>query len=247
MIENRLTEKATRFYETILTQLNRSGIEFMIGGAFAVFHYSGIFRMTKDIDIYCRSTDYPALLQFFDRLGLETELTDIRWLAKVYNEDGLFIDIIFNTVNNLGKVNDQWFDEADRGRLFKQEVKFISVEELIRGKLYVQNRERYDGADINHLWLRYGPGINWHKLKEMIEPHWHLLLAQMINFQFVYPYDFYDILPHDIFEELLDRARQQYEMPPVKVRVCRGPLIDQTQYQTDIKEWDYKSYTIKTT
>lgn len=247
MIENKLTDQANHFYEAILAHLYESGIEFMIGGAFAVFHYSGIFRMTNDMDIYCRSTDYPALLQYFDQLGFKTELTDIRWLAKVYNEEGLFIDLIFNTVNNIGKVDDQWFEEADSARLFNHDVKFISAEELIRGKIYVQNRERYDGADINHIWLQYGSKINWHKLKNKIEPHWHLLLAQMLNFQFVYPHDFRDILPRDIFEELLERAKEQYEMPPVKVRVCRGPLIDQTQYQTDIKEWDYKSYTIKTT
>ncbi len=241
-----MNKTAEDFYECILGHLAQSNIEFMIGGAFAVFHYAGISRITKDMDIYCRSTDYPALLNYFSELGFQTELTDIRWLAKVHNEDGFFIDIIFNTVSNMGKVDDQWFVEAKKAELFNHEVLIISVEELIRGKIYVQNRERYDGADINHIWLRYGKHIDWWKLKELIEPHWHLLLSQMINFQFVYPHDFKNILPQELFEELIKRAQEQYEMPPVKVRVCRGPLIDQTQYQVDIKEWDYKSYTITT-
>jgi hypothetical protein len=30
------------------------------------------------------------------------------------------------------------------------------------------------------------------------------------------------------------------------VRVCRGPVIDNTQYSVDVKEWGYKSFTIKT-
>lgn len=246
MIENKIAKEAELFYENILALLHKSGIDFMIGGAFAVFHYAQIFRLTKDMDIYCRSSDYPQLLQYFEKLGFGTELTDVRWLAKVHSKEGFFIDIIFSSVSNMGKVNDQWFEEAVPGKLFNHEVKFISAEELIRGKIYVQNRERYDGADINHIWLRYGHKIDWQKLKSLIDPHWHLMLSQMINFQFVYPHDYPNILPRDIFEELLERAKQQYQMPPVQVRVCRGPLIDQTQYQVDIKEWDYKCYTIKT-
>ena len=29
-------------------------------------------------------------------------------------------------------------------------------------------------------------------------------------------------------------------------KVCRGPIIDQTQYAVDIREWHYKVTTIKT-
>lgn len=246
MAVGHIYDHAEDFYDHILEHLYKTGVEFMIGGAFAVFHYSGISRITKDMDVYCRSTDYPALLQYFADQGFHTELTDVRWLAKVSNGDGFFIDIIFNTVSNMGKVDDHWFTEAQTATLFNHEVLIISAEELIRGKVYVQNRERYDGADINHIWLKYGNKINWKKLNDLIEPHWHLLLAQMINFQFVYPHDFKSILPQELFEQLLARAKEQYEMPPVQVRVCRGPLIDQTQYQIDIKEWDYKSYTITT-
>jgi hypothetical protein len=42
------------------------------------------------------------------------------------------------------------------------------------------------------------------------------------------------------------RAHEQYEIPPAFEKVCRGPMIDQTQYEIDIKEWNYKTYTIKT-
>ena len=42
------------------------------------------------------------------------------------------------------------------------------------------------------------------------------------------------------------RAYEQYDLPPSLEKVCRGPVIDQTQYMIDIKEWDYKVTTIKT-
>lgn len=234
------------FYKEILQHLEHSGIPFLIGGAFGVFHYSGVFRNTKDLDVYCKPQDYPNLLRYFSDQGFQTQLTDVRWLAKVYGKNGAFIDIIFDTVNNMGKVADTWFDEAQVVSIFEQQVKVISAEELVRGKLYVQNRERFDGADINHIWLRYGRKMNWDKLLELVEPHWHLLLMQMLSFQFVYPFDYKNILPETLFKSLLDRAREQYELPDQMVRVCLGPLIDQTQYEVDIKKWNYKTYTIKT-
>jgi hypothetical protein len=68
----------------------------------------------------------------------------------------------------------------------------------------------------------------------------------MLIFQFTYPHDYRDILPKELFDQLIKRAADQYELPPCLEKVCLGPLIDQTQYEIDIKEWDYKSYTIKT-
>jgi hypothetical protein len=46
-------------------------------------------------------------------------------------------------------------------------------------------------------------------------------------------------------DELLDRARQQIDLPASIAQVCRGPIIDQTQYEVDIKEWNYRAQTMK--
>src|SRR5690606_12458675 len=108
------------------------------------------------------------------------------------------------------------------------------------------NRERYDGADINHLCLRWGDRLDWKHVLERLYPHWHLLLAHIILFQFVYPYDFPNIIPRWLFDELMTRAQEQYELPPQAERVCRGPMIDNTQYSVDVREWNYKAYTIIT-
>lgn len=234
------------FYKEMLQHLKTSKIPFLVGGAFALYHYTGVYRETKDLDIYCRPSDYPGLLQYFASRGYETQLTDVRWLAKVFSSHGAFTDIIFDSVNHMGKVTDHWFHEAQLLTLFEQEMQVISAEELIRGKIYVQNRERFDGADINHIILRYGRKLNWDKLAESLEPNWHLLLIQLLSFQFVYPYDYPHIIPRELFEKLLRRAEEQYMLPQQVVRVCRGPLIDQTQYEIDIKHWNYKTYTIKT-
>lgn len=236
---------AQNFYKEALTLLNESGAKYMLGGGFAMFQYTGIYRHTKDLDIFCKSSEYPKIMKYFSDHGYQTELTDVRWLAKIYKGNH-FIDIIFDTVNNICTVDDTWYAHATEGVIYDVPVKYIPAEELIWCKIYVQNRERYDGSDVNHVFLRYGKQLDWERVLFRLDQHWHLLLAQFIQFQFVYPADFHHIIPKEMFDELMERARMQYDLPSPVEKVCRGPIIDQTQYAVDIKEWNYKVTTIKT-
>jgi hypothetical protein len=143
-------------------------------------------------------------------------------------------------------VDDAWYENSVESMVYGVPVKIIPAEELIWCKLYVQNRERFDGSDINHIILKHGKELNWKRLLSRIDPHWHLLLMQLLQFQFVYPSEYRDIIPEWLFEELIRRAQEQYHLPSPYEKVCRGPIIDNTQYEVDIKEWNYKSYTIMT-
>ncbi len=238
-------KEAHAFYREALDLLIESGVPFMLGGAFAMFHHTGIFRDTKDLDIFCKPSDYPRILKFFADKGYETDLYDVRWLCKVYKGE-YFIDIIFDTVNNICTVDDTWLEHATRGNFVGVDVRLLAPEELIFCKIYVQNRERYDGADVNHVILKSGKDLDWKRLLRRLDPHWHILLAQLLQFQFVYPSEYHDIIPRWLFDELMRRAHEQYDLPPAYEKVCRGPMIDQTQYEVDIKTWNYKTYTIKT-
>src|SRR5690606_39864283 len=86
--------EAHRFYREALLLLHESGARFMLGGAFALFHYTGIYRDTKDLDVFCEPGEYPKILKYFAAKGFHTELTDTRWLAKVFKGE-YYIDIIF--------------------------------------------------------------------------------------------------------------------------------------------------------
>jgi len=237
---------AQDFYLSVLNELREHNLSFMLGGGFAMYHYTGIERDTKDLDIFCKPSEYPKILKLMSDKGYQTELTDARWLVKIFQDDD-YIDVIFDTVNNICRVDDSWYEHAADGIYDGVPIKYIPAEELIWCKIYVQNRERYDGADVNHLMLKHGKKLDWKRLLFRMDPHWHLLLGQILNFQFVYPADYHDIIPKWLFDELMERAAEQYDIPPAVERVCRGPVIDQTQYETDIKIWNYKVSTIKTT
>jgi hypothetical protein len=244
-ISEQENKQALEFYREALQLLQESGARFMLGGAFAIFHYTGIFRNTKDLDVFCPVSDYPKILKFFASKGFRTELTDIRWLAKVFKGE-YYLDIIFDTPNNVCRVNEEWLQHAHQADFMGFNIKILSPEEMVWCKIYVQNRERFDGADINHLLLKQGKNLDWKRLANNMEHHWHLLLSQLLSFQFVYPSEFHEIIPKWLFDELLGKALEQYELPNPLEKVCRGPVIDQTQYEIDIKEWGYKTCTIKT-
>jgi predicted nucleotidyltransferase len=239
------TEKqiAHDFYRDALKLLNEDGLQYLIGGAFALRNYTGIYRDTKDLDLFCKAGDYPKILKLFALNGLKTEVTDSRWLAKAFRDD-YFIDLIFNTVNNLCPVESSWFEHAHNGELYGVPVKYVAPEELVWCKIYIQDRYHYDGADVNHIILKKSKEMDWPRVINRLDQHWHLLLAQFLNFQFVYPSE-RETIPKWLFEELLDRSRSQYELPLPLEKVCRGPYLDHTMYNTDIIEWDYKIITVK--
>jgi hypothetical protein len=134
-------KEAQAFYSEALGMLRDSGADFLLGGAFATFHYTGIYRDTKDLDVFCRSVDYPRILKYFAAYGYRTELHDVRWIAKVFSGE-YFIDIIFDSVNNICRVDDSWFQYAQEGEFAGIPVKFLAPEDLIWCKSFVQNRER---------------------------------------------------------------------------------------------------------
>ena len=235
-------EDQIKFYKEALELLNKNNVPYLIGGAFAIRSYTGISRNTKDIDLFCKAGDYQHVLKLFVDNGLKVEVTDARWLAKVF-KDGYFIDIIFNTTNNLCAVDDSWFTNACQSSLFGLTVNCVAPEDMIWCKTYIQDRGRFDGADIYHLILKRGKDMDWNRLQKRLEQHWHLLFAHLLNFQFVYPTD-RDIIPRWLFDDLLRKAKEQFDLPPSENKVCLGPIIDHRSYEVDIREWGYKVVTL---
>lgn len=232
------THRAERFYGTALEHLARRGIPYLIGGAYAMREYAGIFRDTKDLDVFCRPADAPRVLRVLGRAGYRTEMTDAVWLAKAFHGDH-FIDVIFSSGNGLCRVDDTWFRYARDVQLFGRAVKLIPPEELIWSKAYVQTRTRYDGADIAHIIRQHGTTLNWQRLLERMEPDWEVLLLHLLNFRYVYPSE-RAAVPRWLMWDLWARVERQLRDPPPRERVTRGPLLAPYDYAVDTVEWGYR-------
>lgn len=240
---NKITieNSAEEFYAKALKFLLQTGTPFLVGGTYAFRSYTGITRETKDLDLFCKAGDYPRFLEALKTAGYKTEIVDARWLAKAW-QDKHYIDLIFATRTHLQSVDDTWFIHAPEVSIFGEKVKLIPPEELIWSKSFVQHRNKYDGADVNHLILCKGKSLDWKRILSHMEAQWEVLFAHILNFRFVYPSE-RGIVPKWLMEELISRVKQQLTMPIPKDKVCRGPLLTSNEYEIDITQWRFKGIT----
>jgi hypothetical protein len=225
---------ADLFYRRVLDALHASGIPFLVGGAYAFHHYTGIGRHTKDLDIFIRRCDYEALSAALRQAGHEAELTFPHWLGKIHS-NGVYIDLIFSSGNGVAEVDDAWFEHAEQAQVLGRTAKICPAEEMIWSKGFIMERERFDGADIAHILRARGDRLDWPRLFRRFEPHWRVLLAHLVLFGFVYPAH-RDLVPVGVMDELIERLRREIHSPPPQGEVCGGTLLSREQYLSDIEE-----------
>jgi hypothetical protein len=235
MVKNSATRA---FYRRVLTILQREAIPFVVGGAYALRHYTGIVRQTKDLDVFLLERDSQRALTLLSEAGYYTEMTSPIWLAKVFGKSA-FVDLLFCSANGLVAVDEEWFAYAEPARILDLNVQICALEELIWSKAYVMNRDRYDGADIAHLVRAQGHAIDWHRLLQRFGEHWAVLFSHLILFDFIYPAE-QDRIPRWVRRECLRRTQHAVETPRDEKPICRGPLLSRDQYQIDLDEWNYQ-------
>jgi hypothetical protein len=212
-----------------LRALNASRVPYVVAGAYAFFEYTGVFRDTKDLDIFLRRRDLEGALAALGGAGFRTELLDPVWIAKGYRGPW-FVDLIFSSGNGVAVVDDAWFEHARPGEVMGEPVLLAPPEEMIWSKAYVCERERFDGNDVAHLFRACGAGMDWPRLLARFGADWEVLLAQLVLYRFSFPSERSQV-PGWVMEELLGRASRSVEEGDWEQRVCRGTLLSRVQYQ----------------
>jgi hypothetical protein len=234
--EGPLTPQTEAFYREVVTTLNAAEAPYLVGGAYALEHYTGIARATKDLDLFVRQEDLRAMFPLFQSIGCRTEIPFPHWLAKAHRDDDL-IDLIYSSGNGIATVDGEWFRHATTGDLLGLPARFIPVEEMIWSKALIMERERFDGADVLHLIRARSAEMDWTRLLARFgDHHWPGLLAHLVLFGFVYP-GARDLVPAKVMDELLGRLERQKSAPVTDPRVCRGTILSRAQYLVDIEEW----------
>lgn len=226
------------FYYRTLIAMNEANIPFLIGGAYALERYTGIWRDTKDLDLFIHPDNCERGLRALAAVGCYTELTFPHWLGKAYCGE-YYADLIFSSGNGTARVDDLWFQHAVDANLLGIPVKLCPVEETIWSKSFVKERERYDGADVAHLLRACADKLDWQRLLWRFDRHWRLLYSYIVLFGFIYPSDRSKI-PRWVVRELAQRMAKETEAPPPAERVCQGTLLSREQFLIDIRQWGYK-------
>jgi catechol 2,3-dioxygenase-like lactoylglutathione lyase family enzyme len=242
-MDSAIDEESKKFYRHALGLLTDSNIPFLVGGAYAFAKFTGIERHTKDFDIFIKRGDYERISAVLATAGYKTDLTFPHWLGKAYHGDS-FIDLIYSAGNGVAVVDDVWFEKAEPGTVLEMPLMLIPPEEMIWSKGLIMERERFDGADVNHVIKARGDRMDWRRLIDRYGPHWRALFAHVTLFGFAYP-SHRSQVPAWVIEELTGKLLDETKQPDADEKVCYGTIISRQQYLHDIDVWGYEDARLR--
>ena len=232
-----IPEEERGVYRRALETLNSAGIPYIVAGAYAIYEHTGIYRKTKDLDLFFEPASVPAAAAALRAVGFTTRLEDSHWLAKA-TIGPHFVDLIFGMGNGVARIDEGWIRYSRPGILAAAPVQIAPAEELLWHRLFINERHRHDMSDVLHLILSRGTALDWHRIVERTGEHWPLLLAQVITFNYVYP-GYRANVPEWVVNELLERAHTGNDPRTSDVEYTRGPLISRFSFSIDVREWGF--------
>jgi hypothetical protein len=229
-----LSPEQEQLYREILILLNRCGIPYAVSGAFALQQFTGIWRTTKDLDVFLTAANASAALDLLHSEGFRCEVCDPVWLAKAHR-DGYFVDFITGMSNGAITVTDSWIERSTPATVLDVPSRTLAAEELLVSKLFVTRRERFDGADIAHIIFASKGALDWNRVTTLTGDHSEILLWALQLYQYIYPAQS-AYVPAALWTKLIDQLRFEALNPDPHARF-RGSLIDENMFAIDVNEW----------
>lgn len=235
-----IPEAERDIYKRALQALNEAGVPYVVAGAYAIYEHTGIYRKTKDLDLFCEPAHVVDAMRVLRGAGFRARLEQSHWLAKAL-DDPHFIDIIYGMGNGLAFIDADWYAHSSPAILAATQVRVAPPEELIWHRLFINERHRHDMADIVHLILLKGNRLDWDRLIRKTGEHWPLLLSQLQMFRYVYP-GYAAQVPDRVMRELLRRAQERADARDLEGEEAvqtRGTLISRFSFAIDVNEWGF--------
>jgi hypothetical protein len=232
-----IPEEEREVYRRALEALNAASIPFVVAGAYAIYEHTGIYRQTKDLDLFVEPAVVISAARALHDAGFVLRLEELHWLAKGFVGEK-FVDLIYGMGNGVALIDEDWFRYSRPGVLAAQPVHIAPAEELIWHRLFINERHRHDMSDIVHLLLCEGDTLDWTRLLSRVGEHWPLLLAQLQMFSYVYP-GYRSHVPAWVPEQLIERARADIGRDEEDADVTRGTLISRFSFAIDVREWGF--------
>jgi hypothetical protein len=234
-----IPEDERAVYKRALEALNAAGVAYVVAGAYAIYEHTGIYRKTKDLDLFFVPHDLLPAARALREAGFITRLEESHWLAKA-TQGEYFVDLIYGMGNGVAFIDEGWIRHSKPGILAACQVRIAPPEELVWHRLFIGERHRHDMSDILHLILSRGEVFDWERLLTRAGEHWPLLLSQLLMFNYVYP-GYRTNVPMWVTDRLLDQARAEAGSDEGDPDFTRGPLISRFSFTIDLREWGFTS------
>ena len=147
-----IPEEEREIYKRALEALNAADIPYVVAGAYAIYEHTGIYRKTKDLDLFFEPVGVVPPRVRCEDAGFVTRLEDAHWLAKATIGEH-FVDLIYGMGNGVALIDEGWIRHSRPGILAATPVRIAPAEELIWHRLFISERHRHDMSDIVHLIL----------------------------------------------------------------------------------------------
>ena len=229
-----LPPEAASLYREVLETMNQHGVPYAVAGAFALREYTGIWRLTKDLDLFIKAEDVATALTYLKHHNFHCDILDPVWLAKAHRGE-YFVDLISGMSNAVIVVDDSWMRRTQPATIAGVRSQLISPEDLLASKLFVVRRERFDGGDIAHIIYGTKGELAWERLLELAGEHWEMVLWALVLYRYIYPAHT-DYVPAPVWQELLGRYMHVVQHPDPRAPF-RGSLVDENLFSIDVKDW----------
>jgi len=232
-----IPEEEREVYRRALSALNEARVPYVVAGAYAIYEHTGIYRQTKDLDLFVEPSVVVPAARALHAAGFVMRLEDLHWLAKATVGER-FVDIIYGMGNGIALIDSGWLEHSREGVLAAEPVRIAPAEELIWHRLFISERHRHDMSDVVHLILCMGDVLDWERLVLRVGQNWPLLLAQLQMFSYVYP-GYRSNVPNWVMEQLIEQARADIGRDEEEADVTRGTLISRFSFAIDVREWGF--------
>jgi len=202
-----IPERNAEAFRQALLALNTSGVPYVIGGAFAMHRYSGVWRNTNDLDIYLERQYIERAVDALSQAGFldcgEMAVGDREWIYHA-TKKRVLVDLIWQPPNHLSPVDESFHARGQEGAFLEVPVRFIPPDELLWAKVFTLNRDRCDWPDLFHVVRARPGGLDWEHVVRKMGEHWPVLLSFIILYDWAYPSET-QCIPRGLREELLER------------------------------------------
>lgn len=189
-IEDYLPDDQWAIFKPALEAVRALGVPFAIGGGLATSFYSGMWRNSKDIDLYVLRQDRErvtaavlatGLTDYFDQAPY-----DRAWIFRAAR-DGVIVDMMWALANGAGDISADWLTGGALARVRGETLRLLRPEDVFWTKVHVLQRDRCDWPDLLNLLYAAGPAFDWTRLFARMSGNERLLASMLSLFAWLAP------------------------------------------------------------
>jgi len=179
-----------KIYREAIVAVRKAGVNFLLGGGFALAAFTGRWRDTKDIDFYIAPQDRDRVVTALAKAGFadyyNCRTYDRKWIYRSVKA-GVIVDIIWSMANQRAQVDAAWFARAGKVSIRGEKLHVVPMEEFLWCKLYIVQRDHCDWTDILNLIYARGQYVDWKHLINRLDEDSALLKALLMVYAWIAP------------------------------------------------------------